>query len=365
MSTHREPSDANRASGHDYGYCNARIRGMWAKLLREDTLEALVSASDVEAQIRILSDTSYAAQLEESLIHGHTVAAIDRALRENLGRTSKTVHKILPRDGVGLVSAVLARWDVFDIKTILRGVHAHSTPAEILESLMPTATLLDAELEELARAEDVNEVVDTLATWRMPFARPLNDAMAAYREKGSTAPLELALDRWFFERAYERLKKGRGYDREIVREVLQTTVDVENLRTLFRIAGAHFSKQDARDYWLSGGKHITEKLFVRLSESMDPDGVLDGLRGTPYSRPLEAAAATYLKEGTLSVLERALEDTLTRKIISYRRPDPLCIGVVIAFLWAKQNEVTNVRIAVTGRSVGLPEERLRRELILV
>ncbi len=40
-------------------------------------------------------------------------------------------------------------------------------------------------------------------------------------------------------------------------------------------------------------------------------------------------------------------------------------GIMIGYLWAKQNEITNLRIIVKGKSVGMPADRMRKELILV
>jgi len=37
----------------------------------------------------------------------------------------------------------------------------------------------------------------------------------------------------------------------------------------------------------------------------------------------------------------------------------------VSYLWTKANEVTNLRIVVKGVSVGMPEERMREELIVV
>lgn len=354
-----------RPSGRDYGYCNSRVRGMWASLIAPEVFEQLVSAPDFDAQIRILDATPYKPELEDALLQGHTAASVDRALRENLAHTSDKVLELIPEDGVGLVQALLARWDIFDVKTVLRGVHAHSTPSEMIDSFMPAATFSDAELAELARCGSVKAVVDTLATWRLPYARPLSAALADYRERSETAPLELALDCWFFTQMRERLRKGRGQDRAIVRRVFGVTVDVENLRTVFRLAGAGLDADESARYWLPGGSAIDLRTFQGLARADDVDAALDALAHTPYAKPLEEAAMTFLKTGRVSVLERALEQLLTRQIIACRRPDPLSVGVPVAFLWAKQNEVSNVRIAVTGRSVGLPEARLREELILV
>jgi V/A-type H+-transporting ATPase subunit C len=73
----------------------------------------------------------------------------------------------------------------------------------------------------------------------------------------------------------------------------------------------------------------------------------------------------FEQERSIAVFERALEDYVLRKALDAGRGDPLGIGIVIGYLWAKQNEVTNLRIIVKGNSVGMPADRMRRELILV
>jgi V/A-type H+-transporting ATPase subunit C len=97
----------------------------------------------------------------------------------------------------------------------------------------------------------------------------------------------------------------------------------------------------------------------------DIDEVLDRMRGTPYGRPLDDVAMKYLEENSIAVFERALEDYLMRRALGFGRGDPLGVGVSIAYLWAKQNEITNLRIVVKGKAVGMPVERVRGELILV
>ncbi len=360
------PAGVERERAKDYGYCNARVRGMRSHLLDRATLEQLISAQDLNAQIRMLSQTPYKSDVEAALIHGHTVASVDRALRANVGRTWQLVLKVLPRQGVGLVKSVLSSWDIFDLKTILRGVHTHLSQPEIVESLMPAATLSAVELSELAAAGSVPSVVDTLATWQLPYSKPLDAVLSEYLKSGDLAPLELALDRWYYASVAARLRKKRhDAGARLVARIVGTMVDVENLRTAFRLVRTGLTSEAIAGYWLEGGTHISQEAFSVLCAAEDIEGVLTALRRTPYAKPLEAAAVTYLQEGSLSVLERTLEDLITREVLLARRVDPLGIGIVLSFLWAKQNEVSNIRIAVTGRSVGLPEERMRRELILV
>jgi vacuolar-type H+-ATPase subunit C/Vma6 len=80
---------------------------------------------------------------------------------------------------------------------------------------------------------------------------------------------------------------------------------------------------------------------------------------------LDVAALRYLENSSIPVFERALEDLVMRRAIMSGIKDPMGVGVAISYLYGKQNEVTNVRIIVKGKSVGMPADRVREELILV
>ena len=97
----------------------------------------------------------------------------------------------------------------------------------------------------------------------------------------------------------------------------------------------------------------------------DVDEVYGRLKKTPYGSPIEEVALKYIEKGSISVFERALEDYLFRKAFATGKGNPLGIGLMISYLWAKANEVTNLRIVVKGVSVGMPVGRMREELIVV
>ena len=56
---------------------------------------------------------------------------------------------------------------------------------------------------------------------------------------------------------------------------------------------------------------------------------------------------------------------LTRQALLSGIRDPQGIGVAISYLYAKLNEITNLRIIIRGKAVGMPAERVREDLILV
>ena len=86
---------ASNAGKRDYGYSNARIRGMRSKLLRAGALDRLMDAPDMHQLIQELLQTEYASDLEEALIKGRGAGEISEALKHNLVRTYRKVFGFL------------------------------------------------------------------------------------------------------------------------------------------------------------------------------------------------------------------------------------------------------------------------------
>lgn len=357
-------STASRPTGRDYGYSNARIRGMRARLMAPQQLDNLMDAADLGRLIQMLLDSDYKDDIEAGIIKGRTPAVMDEAMRKNMVRTFQKVNGMLNAEAYELVSTLLGRWDLFNIKSIVRGKHMHLPAEDIEDNLYPVGVLSAVDLHLLAGLEDVRAVVDTLWTWGSPYAGPLRSNMATYAAEGELAVLELALDRYYTGWAAARLS-GRGSNTEVARNILGLQTDSTNLLTAFRLLKSDIGEMDPRRFFLPGGRYVKEDLFLKLVGLSDVDEVLDALQRTPFGPQLEEVVLRYMEENSLAVFERALEDYVMRRALAAGHGDPLGVGIVVSYLFAKQNEVTNLRIIVKGKSVGMPADRMRRELILV
>lgn len=352
------------AGGNDYGYANARIRGMRSRLLRTEQLDQFLGAANIRQIIQELTHTEIGPYLEETLIQGLTATSVDLALKRNLVATYRKVLGFLNDEAFDICTTLLGRWDVFNMKTIVRGKHMHLSASEIGEGLLPVGALSQIDLDGLIAQGDVRGVVDLASTWELPQAPALRDGYLEYQRTGELADLELALDHYYAGWATKRLaRKGRNY--AIARQILAQQVDILNLVMVFRAARENLEAEQATDYFLLGGTEIDLETFLRLAAMSDIDEILDGLRGTRYGALLDEAALRYLETLSVSVFERTLEDYFVRGVLRLAGSDPLGIGIAIAYLWGKQNEVTNLRIIVKGVAVGMPADRTRRELILV
>jgi len=355
---------SSTSRGKDYGYGNARVRGMRSHLLGLSFYEELIQMNDLSKMITKLSETGYGPDLEEQLLHGRTPAQVDEALRSNMVRTFQKVIAFLDGEPAYLMTTMLGRWDLFNIKTIIRGKHLQMAADEIETNLIPAGQFSQIELSALTKLSDVRAVVDTLVTWGVGYAEPLKDAVVDYVRKGDIAALELALDRYHSMWAAKRLAK-RNKNYRLVHRIVAIQVDTTNLMTAMRLQKADIEEIEPERFFLPGGLEIDGDLFVELTGMSDIDEMLERLKRTSYGPTLGEQVINYVEVGSAAVFERALEDYLMRKALVSGVGDPLGAGVLIGYLWAKHNEVTNLRIIVKGLTVGMPEDRVRKELILV
>ena len=135
----------------DAGYANARLRGMRSHLLPREFYERLIEAPDMTQMVKDLMDTVYGPDLEANVVHGFTAAVIDEALKENMVRAYRKVLSFVHPEARKLLSTLLGKWDVFNIKTILRGAHNHVSFDEIKTSFFPAGYMGADELEALLR----------------------------------------------------------------------------------------------------------------------------------------------------------------------------------------------------------------------
>jgi V/A-type H+-transporting ATPase subunit C len=131
----------------EYDYVNARIKGMKSHLLAPPVFETLILKPDVESIIAELENTSYKEEIERATIQYSGIKCIEVALRNDF---TKAFRKILGfmkgGESETYIKILLSRWDIQNIKTVLRGKNIHMTSAEIVECLVPAGQLDDTTL---------------------------------------------------------------------------------------------------------------------------------------------------------------------------------------------------------------------------
>lgn len=347
----------------EYAYVNARIRAMKSRLLDRSFLEHLINKPDIDSITADLEKTSYREELERAGVQFSGITRIEVALRRDLIRAYRAIlGYIRGGETENLLTLILQRWDVQNIKTILRGKKIQAPATEIFDCLIPAGELGESALTELVKQPDVKAVIDLLATWGVSYARPLTRNFKEFSETRDMLVLEYAIDTFYFENALSTLKSRDTEDNRIIRDMLITEIDVNNLRTVLRVIRDRMDRDEAKRFFMKGSPELDIETLYSMLKAGTIEGALKHLDQTSY-RFLSQIPQEYVAAEKISAFEKELDKHLVKKGISQFLGDPLSIAIPLGYIWAKYAEVTNIRIIARCKLAAVPEKELREALI--
>ena len=345
----------------DYGYLNARVRGMSSHLLGADLYPALVESGGLEAFSNRLSEVPLYRQLFERErmagaglnVRGAEVTLL-AAYVEDVGKVRK-ISGGAPRE---LIDLYLSRFDLHNVRTLVRGIVGKRISAEIVNSTIPLGSFTSAELEELSQADTVQELVSTLVTWGVPFGDILRKAVKGRDLEEEILAFEVALDGAYFPWAVESARSVKGGE-DLV-EALSAEVDLRNIITLLKLA-RQGAEADQSMPMIVGGGGLTDRQLAELAAATELKGALDIVARTRYSVALSSIEIASARQ--VAGVEREVERLLMRNFSKLFRKDPLGFCTILGYLWRRHAEYTDLRLVAHGLAFGLPMSSVRSQLV--
>lgn len=319
---------------------------------------------NVSEIIVALEQTIYKRDIEEGVLQAPGVPGVEEGLRRNIVSDFRKVLEMVDGEARELAKILLGRWDIQNIKTILRGKHTGAPSEEVISSLIPAGELSETLLFQLEKQFDIKAVLDLLALWKVSYSKPLTQNFSLYARTRNLAKLELELDRFYYADALLRLRR-QNLNVSLVREIVQREIDFINIMTLIRLIRERLEEEEILAFFIDGGKFLDQAQFNELAKVKEPEDIVAALRKTPYHEALNQGLIKYAETGALSVIQRHMEELIICNSVKMFRGDPLSVALIIGYISAKFNEVVNLRIIVRGKSVGMPEEKIREGLVLV
>jgi len=340
----------------NYPYVTARVKAKKAALYPPEAYPRLLQM-EIPQIARFLGEGPYREQLLALGAKARGVDLVERATSDHLARVFTQIIDLSEGRLKAMVSMYLDRWDVANIKTILRGKLYGAGEEEILQDLVAAGSL-DAEyLEDLVERETIDEVFAALEGTIYAEAReqmgegfdPAKD-MAAYED---------ALSHVYYRNLLASIQPRTEPSRYFLRFV-RKEIDILNLKTLLRAwrAKAVFD----RPIFLDGGLELTP---AELEGMVVLEAAALQARLADTSLYEDAGAAIReVQETGVAAVERALEKLHLKEASRSSHLHPLSVLPVLDFLASKTREVENIRIIARGKEHGLPPERIRELLVI-
>jgi V/A-type H+-transporting ATPase subunit C len=332
---------------------------MRGEIMRKADYEPLMRLDSAGALSEKLKATRYGPFIEAaSSRYADPLEALSSALLSALSGSLGQLWKIAPEGTRPLIKAVLSNWEVFDLKTIVRGLSRGVKREEIKAALIPAGEFDMASLATLLSSKDVFDLVGFLDTWGSPYAAVLRPGLKEYQRNGRIIEMELSADLRTNRLFMESLSAG-FFDGRVMREWLALRTDLRNALTLLKIAGEGYAAEAASGFFIEGGYRLKRPEFTRLAGLKTKEELLAALKDTGGSvvrSVLETAGADS------ALMEEAAEDAIKERLRTLSIVDPLSIALPASYIYMKVREIKNLRLLSRGVAFGIPTEELRRLL---
>jgi V/A-type H+-transporting ATPase subunit C len=344
-----------------YEYLNTRLRFMKVKLLRPEQYAQFLELRDLNDFMNALGSTDYGPELERASVEFSGYRLAEEALMRNVQRVFAKLYAIAFDDARTLIRILLERFEVFNLKTILRGFHVGTDPEETARGLFPTILYPTSFYQELLQRDGISAVIDYLLTVGNRYYRPLSAASADYEATGKLAVLESAIDSFYFHGSRQSLQSIGDENAVTVRQMLGTETDILNMVYALRIVEEAVTSEEKYKYILKGGERLTEHFVRGLIDSPDKASFFRKLEGSYYAKRLGGLPDQL----NANAFQELLEDYLFQVNCKLDAGRDFDIHLASVFIWRKNVEMTNLRVIASGLWRRAPREEIERKMIWV
>jgi V/A-type H+/Na+-transporting ATPase subunit C len=323
-----------------YSGVQGNIRARLARLL------------DGAAWTRLL-EAATAAEVVATIEREHGVEARLPALQGRIAASTQALVRFLPGSSRKVVAWYNRRFEIENLKAVLRAVHYQVDVGRARAALIPIEGggvrwegLLDAGL--------VGAVIERLRG--TPYGRPLENAMERYQQEQRLFPLEIALDLFYFQKLVRLMESLSRKEAAGARRFLGRSIAIQNLLWAYR-------------YRIYG--RMTPEQIINYTLHHAFEAGLDTVRRIALGAPLAVEAGRFGFEvpSGLSEVEALVEiEILAGRELWRRAREAMCrplfdLGGVLAYLWLLDADVRDLMIVAEGKTMGLSGPEIARRMV--
>ncbi len=336
------------SDGAKYAYIVARVRAMKGKLIPKEMYPKFLNM-EIPEITRFIEESEYKKDVDELAKRYKGTELLEHALNQNLALTYRKLIEVSQNEANFLITDYLRLWDIWNIKTIIRGKFSGANEEEILESVVSAGQLRYRDVTELVKIGTVEGVIAALSK------TPYYPALAGY--KGDLAEIENALDKRYYSR---RIDSAKETGNKLYLKFLRTEIDLKNLKMLFRMKRAGMERDEILTMLIPGGMELKETDLGRLS-AMSFSEFVRALEEYSYWQAISDISAEL---GSLIQIETRLDKYSLVYAASISYYYPLSILPVLDYILSKKIEVDNLRIIMRGKETKLPEDIIKAHLVM-
>ena len=318
-----------RVKDTDYAYSVSRIHAIERNLLDRGKIMQIAEAKTAHDALRMIYDAGYV-QAED----------YEESFESALQKTYDLIYSMAP--DTKLFDVFLIENDYYNLKVLLKAEFLGKELDYLLNKRARTDVEIIKEAVRERKAEKVSE----------QFAQALNDALASFSKEKNVQTVDMIIDKACYA---EMSVFANATGNEFIIGLIKTKIDLTNITTMLRIRKMGKMASFAKAAMLEGGSIDTDKLAGCVDESKET--ILQSFSSGKYS----GLVSQVISDGNMADFEVSCGDFLIEYMKSAKRvtfgAEPL-----VAYIFAKENEIKQLRIIMVGKTNNLDSELIKRRL---
>lgn len=296
----------------------------------------MLDAPNFDEAAKLLTDCGYAD------MSGMNAARIEIILSAHRAEAFAEIRSLIPETAI--LDAFSLKYDYHNAKVLLKAESANTDGKHLLSE---SGTVQPTVIEEAYYAEDYDSL-------REKLGEALKEARDVIKRTENPQLADFILDKAYYS---ELLALSKKLYTPFLSEYVRLAIDGTNLRAAVRTLRMGRDIDFLRGALIAGGSVDLEEL---AEAAYSETGVAAAFEQTPY-REAALIGADAAKGGRLTDFEKECDNVLTR---FFGRAQDVTFGAspVMAHIAAVENEITAVRMILTGKLSGVAPSLIRERL---
>ena len=332
------------AQADRYGYSVARLRAMEKRSLDSATLQRMVDSEDLQAALKILGETSYA----QWLVELKSDSDFDKAIEAELAYVYDELEKFVPDRE--LITICRLPYDFHNIKVLIKSsIRQRRNQEKRWDLLTAMGSIPTDDLIVAVESDDYRLLPYGLSSL-------LPGCFSLWEQGQDILEVEKRLDSFLF---HTMLTLATKTPVQGLVSWVRGRIDAENIRNLARLRRFDMELSQVTGFLHEGGWVSMERLLSLYGEPLESWGRTLGF--ADVGTVLQKMGDISEIENLLVDLETVLDDYVTG-LLQKARYDAFSPVNVLLYIWSKEMESRNIRIALVGKANGADKEVVRRLL---
>lgn len=342
----------------NYAYTVSRVKAKKGLLLKDEDYNKMLQMAVPEVS-RYISESGYQKEMAELANKVEGIDLVEHATYANMAKVFSSILQASQGELHTMVAAYLEKWDIWNLKVILRGKSYGLSVDEVREDLVPAGSLKSDDLEKLLAIDNVDDILANYS--KMEHVAIPQEVYNAYKASGNLGDIEDYLDRFHWTRLLKSINPSSRPNR-MFQDYVRMEIDVINLTTILKLKVEGIYGEQVMKYIISGGKDVTPRVAAQLANAETVAAASSDLQQLEFYEVIkDLVEAPDVKVRDVVTEMRRYRIAEAKK---FSHMYPLSVCPILDYMIHKENEVGNIRTIARGIESGLDTETIKGLLVI-